>query len=158
MHIRNLITHRALSFIIRIFLGITFVYASWDKILHPEAFAQAIANYRILPSFLVGIMAVAMPWIELFCGLFLILGLFVRSSALILSLMFVMFSIALSSTVIRGIDIDCGCFSVTKSEHAVNLNLIFRDLGYLVLSLHVLFWDKGFLSLSPIFKRSSQRV
>ncbi len=158
MSFRNIITHRVVSWIFRIFLGITFIYASWDKILHPEAFAQAIANYRILPSSLVGIMAVAMPWIELACGLFLICGLFVRSSALVIFLMFVMFTIALSSVVIRGINIDCGCFSVTKAGDNITLGLIFRDLGYLILSLHVLFWDRGFLGLSSLLKCSPRNT
>jgi hypothetical protein len=101
----------------------------------------------------VGLLAVTLPWVELFCGLFLILGLFVRSSALIVSLMFFVFSIALSAAVVRGIDIDCGCFSVTDGGHSVTVGLILRDLGYLVLSLHVLFFDRGFLSFSTVIRQ-----
>ena len=147
-----IVSHKVLAFLFRILLGVTFLYACYDKILHPEAFAEAVANYRMLPDALVGLAAVVLPWVELVCGLFLILGLFVRSSALIVSLMFIVFSIALSSAVLRGIDIDCGCFSVTRNGHSVDFGLILRDLGYLVLSLQVLVFDRGFLSLAAVLR------
>ncbi|MFQ6093348.1 MAG: MauE/DoxX family redox-associated membrane protein, partial [bacterium] len=150
---KRVASHKVLAFLFRVFLGATFLYASYDKILHPEAFAGAVANYRILPSLLVGLLAVTLPWVELFCGLFLILGLFVRSSALVVSLMLLVFSIALFSAVVRGIDIDCGCFNVTNGGQSVNLGLILRDFAYLILSVQVLLFDKGFLSLSAILRQ-----
>lgn len=154
--IKHAASHKTLSFLFRMFLGVTFLYACYDKILHPELFAEAVANYRLLPTALVGVVAVTLPWVELFCGVFLILGLFVRSSALVASLMFIIFSIGLSSAVLRGIDIDCGCFSVSDGGHSVNFALILRDLGYLLLSIHVLLLDKGFLSLASLWRRSSR--
>ena len=156
--LKRIASHKVLAFLFRIFLGVTFLYACYDKILHPEAFAEAVANYRMLPAQLVGLLAVTLPWVELFCGLFLILGLFVRSSALVVSLLFFVFSIALSSAVLRGIDIDCGCFSVSNGGHSVTLGLIVRDLGYLILSLHVLFFDRGFLSFSPVIRQLRRKV
>lgn len=156
--VKRVASHKVLAFLFRIFLGATFLYACYDKVLHPEAFAEAVANYRILPAALVGLLAVTLPWVELFCGLFLILGLFVRSSTLIVCLMFFVFSIALTAAVLRGIDIDCGCFSVTDGGHSVTVGLIFRDLGYLVLSLHVLFFDKEFLSLMPVLRQFRRKV
>ena len=153
--IKRIVSYKAVSFIFRMFLGITFLYACYDKILHPALFAEAVANYRFLPSFLIGLVAVTLPWVELMCGLFLILGLFVRSSALVASLLFSVFFVGLTSAVLRGIDINCGCFSVTNQGHSVDFSYILRDLGYLVLSIHVLFLDKGFLSLPTLLKRPS---
>lgn len=152
----RIVSHKTVSFLFRIVLGVTFLYACYDKILHPELFAEAVANYRLLPSPLVGLVAVTLPWVELFCGVFLILGLFVRSSALVASLMFIVFCVGLTSAVLRGIDIDCGCFSVTNGGHTVNFSYILRDLGYLVLSIHVLFLDRGFLSVSTLLRRPSR--
>lgn len=151
--IKRAIAHKGLAFLFRIFLGGTFLYASYDKILHPDLFAGAVVDYHILPSSLAGLVAVTLPWVELFCGLFLILGLFTRSSALVACLMFFVFSIALTSAVLRGIDIDCGCFRVTNDGHSVNFSLILRDFGYLALSIHVLLLDRGFLSISPLLRR-----
>lgn len=151
--VKRVASHKVLAFLFRVFLGVTFLYASHDKILHPEAFAEAVANYRMMPSPLIGLVAVTLPWVEFFCGLFLILGLFIRSSALVVSLMCLVFSVALSSAVLRGIDIDCGCFKVTNGGHSVDFSLILRDLVCLVLSVQVLLWDKGFMSLSGVLRR-----
>ena len=70
-------------------------------------------------------------------------------------MLFGVFFFGLSSAVLRGIDIDCGCFSVSNTGHTIGFSYILRDLGYLVLSIHILFLDKGFLSLSTLLKRSS---
>ena len=155
--IKHIVSHRFLAFLFRIVIGVTFLYASYDKLLHPHLFAEAVGNYRLLPSPLVGLVAVTLPWVELFCGLFLILGLFISSSALIASLLFVVFSIALTSAVLRGIDIDCGCFSVSQGGHNVSFDLILRDLGYLILSIHILFLDEGLLSLSSLLRSFSRK-
>ena len=36
--------------LLRLLLGVIFVYASFDKILRPAAFAEIIYNYQILPD------------------------------------------------------------------------------------------------------------
>ena len=36
--------------LMRLALGAVFLYASYDKILHPAAFAKAVYNYQILPD------------------------------------------------------------------------------------------------------------
>jgi len=132
--LKQVASHRIVACLFRIFLGITLLYASYDKILHPEAFAEAVANYRLLP-----------------------LGLFIRSSALVASLLFLVFSIALSSAVVRGVNIDCGCFTVTGVGHTVTLSLVIRDLGYLLASIHILLFDRGFLSMSALLRQPLRR-
>jgi len=155
--LKQVASHRIVACLFRIFLGITLLYASYDKILHPEAFAEAVANYRLLPSPLVGLLAVTLPWVELCCGMFLLVGLFIRSSALVASLLFLVFSIALSSAVVRGVNIDCGCFTVTGVGHTVTLSLVIRDLGYLLASIHILLFDRGFLSMSALLRQPLRR-
>ncbi|MFP4194277.1 MAG: MauE/DoxX family redox-associated membrane protein, partial [Desulfobacterales bacterium] len=46
----------------RIFMGAVFLYASYDKILNPQAFAEAVYNYQILPDFAVNATALVLPW------------------------------------------------------------------------------------------------
>ncbi len=71
----------------RLLLGGIFIYASVDKILYPAGFAQTIHNYQLLPDILVNITAVVLPWIELFLGLFLILGLWLPGAAVLTNLL-----------------------------------------------------------------------
>ena len=75
----------------RILLGAIFVYASLDKILDPAAFAQAIANYQILPPAWVNAVALMLPWLEAVSGICLITGKLMRGSALAITLMLIVF-------------------------------------------------------------------
>ena len=36
-------------FFFRLIIGTLFIYASWDKIIHPAEFAKAIGNYHVVP-------------------------------------------------------------------------------------------------------------
>jgi uncharacterized membrane protein YphA (DoxX/SURF4 family) len=75
---------RGLSFIaLRLFLGLVFVYASFDKILRPAAFAEIIYNYQILPEALINFTSIFLPWLELHLGLLLILGFWLPGAVLI---------------------------------------------------------------------------
>jgi len=46
---------RTLFLLSRLFLGGIFVYASYDKLLHPVPFAEIVYNYQILPDPLVNL-------------------------------------------------------------------------------------------------------
>jgi rhodanese-related sulfurtransferase/uncharacterized membrane protein YphA (DoxX/SURF4 family) len=97
----------------RLFLGGVFVYASYDKILHPVPFAEIVYNYQILPDLLVNLAALFLPWIELLVGLSLILGIGLPGAVLICNLLLVVFFSTLIFNMARGLDIDCGCFTTS---------------------------------------------
>jgi uncharacterized membrane protein YphA (DoxX/SURF4 family) len=122
----------------RILLGAVFIYASWDKILNPAGFAEAIGNYQILPPALVNGAALLLPWIEMVCGICLICGRLVCGSALLAVGLFIVFIGALAYSAYRGLDIQCGCFSLDNSANS-NLYLdLFRDLVLLAIAFMVL--------------------
>ena len=58
----------------RLYLGSIFIYAAWGKILDPYNFAVSIATYQMLPTYLVNIIAVTLPWLELVTGVLLVVG------------------------------------------------------------------------------------
>jgi len=125
----------------RIILGAVFIYASWDKILHPDDFAKIVENYRILPHFLVNIPAIFIPWVEFLCGVFLIVGIFVGGSSLIVLILLIFFIFALSSATLRGIDTACGCFSTSLETSKVGVKRIVEDIILLFISTYVfLYW------------------
>ena len=144
--------HTALVF--RMVLGIVFVYASLDKITNPQNFSQIIYNYKILPSFLINIFALTLPWVELICGLFLIGGIFVESSALLVFLLLFVFMIATSVNVfIRGINIQCGCFSTSLAAQKQGVELVLRDVIFLLMSLQVLLFNQNFATLPGFYQK-----
>jgi uncharacterized membrane protein YphA (DoxX/SURF4 family) len=134
--------------LLRILLGIIFIYASWDKILHPGDFAKIVENYRVLPRALVNIPAVFIPWVELLCGISLILGVFVGGSSLILSFLLVFFIFLLISAILRGIDTACGCFSTSPEASKVGIKRVIEDIVLLAFSLYVFIYWKA-KKLSP---------
>lgn len=103
-----------LTMLSRLVIGIMLIYASYYKVIEPASFAKSIWYYHMVPGSLINLMALILPWLELVCGLGLILGIFYDGAKVWATLMMVMFIIALSSTIVRGIDIDCGCFKASK--------------------------------------------
>ncbi|MFH1146557.1 MAG: MauE/DoxX family redox-associated membrane protein, partial [Pseudomonadota bacterium] len=115
--------HPTVVLILRLFLGGVFVYASWDKLCHPAGFAEAVYRYRILPEILVNPVAILVPWLELLAGILLISGLFLRGALLVSTGLLATFLAALGFNLVRGMDVDCGCFSVSAGKPATYLTL-----------------------------------
>ena len=139
----NILSSLPVQVLCRLILGGVFIYASIDKILHPHAFAKIIHNYRLVPDILVTFPAIVLPWLEMTSGLFLVAGIFRRASAVILSAMLLMFSVAITINLIRGITFDCGCFTtVTTASGSDPLGLLLRDILLFIPGLVIIFFYK----------------
>ena len=128
----------------RLLIGGMFVYASIYKIFDPADFAVSIRNYLIIPASWSNIVALTLPWIEIVAGVFLILGLQVRPSALLTTGMLGVFLGAIIYAYSIGLDIDCGCFgSAATSGGRIGVTHIVRDAAVFLISLFILVWDRG---------------
>lgn len=132
------LTHPNVAFVARVVLGGVFIYASLDKIIHPDFFAEAVYNYQLSPEMAVNLVAIWLPWLEFWCGVLLVLGLWVRGSILILSGLLLVFLSAIGINLARGLDIHCGCFT-TQGTDPMTIFTLFRDFSFLFLALY-LFW------------------
>lgn len=108
--------------LLRLALGILFVYMGVSKIADPIAFLKGIRLYDMLPEtppyFLNGT-AIILPWLEVFCGTALILGLWIRGAAACIGVMLAVFTPAIflramhireaEGTPFFQIAFDCGC-------------------------------------------------
>jgi len=148
--VMGLYTNPYASVVFRWAVGLIFIYASADKLLHPSAFAVAVYNYRILPGSFINLVAITLPWLELVCGILLIIGLFPRAAALILSVLLVVFFSALAAAIYRGIDISCGCFTVSTAAEKIGISYMVRDLLVLAMSLQILFFDGNLVSVERL--------
>lgn len=115
---KTLLENPILNLSVRLVLGGIFIFAAMDKIAEPDAFAKSIGNYHLIPTAGLNFMALLMPWIELVTGLFLILGVRIKASSAIIGGMLVVFLIAIISAIIRGYNINCGCFAQTSASSA----------------------------------------
>ncbi len=115
----------------RLLIGGMFVYASIYKVFDPAGFAVSIRNYMIIPASWSNIVALTLPWIEIVAGVFLIIGLQVRPSALLTTGMLGVFLGAIIYAYSIGLDIDCGCFgSAATSGGRIGVTHIARDAAY----------------------------
>jgi uncharacterized membrane protein YphA (DoxX/SURF4 family) len=132
----------------RIILGIIFLFACYDKLLHPQAFAQVIYNYQVLPDSLVNITAILLPWVELVLGLCLIINVCIPGVAVLSNLLLLSFFSMLIFNLTRGLDVSCGCFSTTPGERGSDYLTVLRDLSFLVVSGHLFY--STFFTLQPV--------
>ncbi|MDI6697397.1 MAG: MauE/DoxX family redox-associated membrane protein [Candidatus Saccharicenans sp.] len=133
----KVLKNRLFLLLLRLVVGGVFIWAAVTKIADPLSFAQDVRNYRLVGQSLSFVTAIILPWVELVAGIFLVIGIFPRSSALVISGLLVFFIILVAVTMLRGIDVECGCFG-TFSRKA-DLGLILEDLLWLVMSLVLLF-------------------
>jgi uncharacterized membrane protein YphA (DoxX/SURF4 family) len=149
--IKKLIGNKIVGLLVRVALGLIFIYASLDKISHPGEFAKIVNNYQLLPAVLINIFALILPMLELLCGIALILGVLVRPAAAWAVAMLVMFIGAVSLALSQGININCGCFSTSTHARTLGLNLLLQDIGMLLLAVHAAYFDNRYVSVSRVF-------
>jgi len=122
---------------VRILLGAIFIYAALLKIADPVAFAGSVAAYKILPYFASYLTAAVLPFLELSCGLLLVCGYRVKGGALIIGIMNLVFMVALAAAIVRGLDIDCGCFKQGGAK-TTPWTALARDAIFLAMTVFVL--------------------
>jgi uncharacterized membrane protein YphA (DoxX/SURF4 family) len=143
--LRDCLASPPLTVRVQIVLGILFIAAALPKLLDPPSFAHMIYNYRILPGGIVNPLALVLPWLELLCGVALVLGIWDRTASALVGFLLLAFTAALTLNLLRGNAIDCGCFDVSAAGRSVAERLsdmrwdILRDTGLLLMVAQILF-------------------
>jgi uncharacterized membrane protein YphA (DoxX/SURF4 family) len=119
-----------------LFFGGLWVFAAWKKLygMGPLVFVDDIRSFHILGDPWAALLAITLPWLEMLCGLCVILGILHRGALVLLNFSLVVFLVAIISTWVRGIDISCGCFGKSLNE-ATHLELVVRDVALLALGI-----------------------
>ena len=153
--IGRILTGRELNLILRLFLGVMFVYAAWDKVLEPSSFAMAVRGYKIIPFSLSNLFALCVSWSELVAGIMLILGIFPRKAAGAIAILLLMFIVAITTTLVRGMVVDCGCFG-KEGGSSTSWLLIVRNVGLLIGAYLIMAYNDGFLCILPGRRREGR--
>lgn len=136
--LKRVLSSEYLALALRIYVGYFFIYASVSKIPYPAQFAEATANYRLIPYSLLNLGAVILPWVEFVAGLFLIIGFMSRASAILIGLMLIMFDVMVLINMYWGAPITCGCYDTVGepigwkkiSENALMLAFVVQVYYY----------------------------
>ncbi|MBV8750508.1 MAG: DoxX family membrane protein [Candidatus Eremiobacteraeota bacterium] len=132
--------------ILRVVIGVIFIVAGAAKVGHAAEFAAQIAGFRILPQVVIAPMALALPFLEILLGGYLIVGLFTRAAAWIAVILFATFDLAIASAVVRGMTVSCGCFG-PNDKTVTTWAEVARDAVFVLIALVVALRPPGTLAL-----------
>lgn len=131
---KSILSNDYVAIAARIFIGFLFVFASVDKVANPDAFSASIVNYKLFSPMLATLMATVLPWVELLCGFAIIVGVFQRGSALLLTSLLIVFTAAVLSALLRGLDISCGCLTQDPEVGKIGWLKIIENIGLILLT------------------------
>ena len=152
-----------LTLLSRMILGGVLLAAGLLKIQHPAKSAMAVRAYEVLPVSLANFLGYALPWFEVGIALMLILGIWVRWSAVLGGALLFLFVVAIAQAWVRGLSIDCGCFggggqvAAGKTKY---LEEIIRDTGLIVLGVFLFRFPHGKFALdkAPDFSQEESQA
>jgi len=148
-----MIKNRYVLLAFRLVLGGVFIWSGTLKVLHPLEFAQNVAAYKLFPQWMCFLAGMALPWVELAAGLLLVLGLFRRAAALVAAGLLAGFIILVAVTMLRGLDLSCGCFGSFSGK--VGWALLVQDIVLLALAVSVFLSSDPRLSLDRLRSQSA---
>ena len=139
---QSIINNSWIELAARWILGLTFIYASFDKILSPADFAEIVYGYDLFPHVFINLIAIIIPFLELVAGLALIIGFYPRSSAIIINMMLLAFVAALTINIFRGHEFDCGCFAAGQSGYTGSSEVtVLRDIFYFLCGMLIILFE-----------------
>lgn len=106
----RLLSHPYATLGLRVFIGLTFILSSVSKLPHHTEFVKIVESYELLPEGLAAAYGNVLPWVELILGVYLLLGIMLRPTAVVTLLIAVSFLVANIDSLASGED-HCGsCF------------------------------------------------
>ncbi len=120
---------------LRLLVGGAFIMAGALKIADPVKFALDVSHYRLVPREMINLVAILLPWMEVTVGSFVVAGIWLRAAALFITSLTVMFLAVIVSALVRGLNIECGCFGTIGGKHIGLANLAIDSTLFLLAAL-----------------------
>lgn len=127
-----------ISFLARFGMAGIWLWAGFSKLGNEMGVAQSVLAYEMFTPAVANFIALVLPPLEIAAGLMLLLGIFLRPTGKITAFVLGLFTIGLIQAWVRGLAINCGCFTVNINDtgnHMTYFWAVLRDLGFLALSL-----------------------
>lgn len=121
----------------RIGLAAVWLISGGLKVADPEQTYVAVQAYDVLPTGSAGVVAAALPFVEIALGILLLAGLGTRLVAAASLVLLAAFIAGVAQAWARGLSIDCGCFGgggAVASTETRYPQEIARDLGFVLLA------------------------
>jgi len=105
-----LVLQKRLRLVLSLLFGGVFFLAGSLKVRDPQLFTMQVRSFEMLPDPWNAALALALPWMEILCGLAVITGDLRRGALVLLNGTLVVFLAVLGWTISTGKQVDCGCF------------------------------------------------
>jgi putative oxidoreductase len=123
--------------VVDVLVAAIFIYAGALKVLDPVGFARDVDNYKMLPWPAAVALGLYLPWLEIVCGLAILIRRLYRGSLVILTALAAVFIVASVIAKARGLDISCGCFGHVSKGWSFGWHLLL-DFG--ILGILIVLW------------------
>jgi uncharacterized membrane protein YphA (DoxX/SURF4 family) len=139
------------ALVLRLGLAAVWLIAGLVKITDLSGSVRSVYAFKILPYGLSQVVGAAQPMLEILLGVTLLVGVAVRLVAAISTVLLVVYIAGIISVWVRGLRIDCGCFSSGGTLAAGQTPSygwdILRDSALVVLALLVFLWPRSRFAL-----------
>ena len=113
--------------------------SGYHKLLYPADFALSVYRFHLLPGFLVNPVAIYLPWLELVCGVCLIIPRYRIAALWIVLVLLLGFTAAMGINLWRGTAFGCGCFGRGAADEPLGWVSLTRNAGLVLLAAMALF-------------------
>lgn len=125
---------RRLLLLPRVALALTLLAAGALKGLDPHGSVISVGAYHLLPVQLALFLGVILPAIEVFAGAALLVGFLVRGASLVAAGLAGVFAFGVTTAMVRGLDLDCGCFGSLSITPRAGFGTLAFDLALVLLA------------------------
>jgi uncharacterized membrane protein YphA (DoxX/SURF4 family) len=144
------------SLVFRLILGGIFIFAGFAKIHNISALVNEINEYQILPQALASLYGHILPWAEIIIGVLLVLGIALRITAGIASLMLISFTVSKIAALAMHLNIrTCDCFGLARP--LLSSQSLAIDIVMLLLAAQIIIFRKELRSIPwPKLRKKSK--
>ena len=126
---------------LRLALGGWFVWSGYQKVfVHGlDDFTRAVANYKMVYAPWDAVVAYTIPWLEMVCGLLVIIGLWKRGALWGLAGLVAGFAVGVAHAQANNLNIACGCDG-NPDGSPMNYTWKFVEFGGYWLAILMIWW------------------
>lgn len=137
--------------VLRLLIGIIFVFSAVTKLPMHSQFITIVESYHLLPQTLATAFGLALPWVELLAGSYLILGIQIRPSSLVALLLALSLLVANISSAVSGESFCGNCFG--KAIILPISQALVLDITIIIVTVYIYIKGRQPYSFDSLFVR-----
>ena len=137
--LKKFVDNVGVDIVCRLAIGVMFLLSGIGKMMDLGNSVKAVYNFQLIPwDWAITLVGYALPFVELACALFILLGVFTRLGCYCIGAMSIVFFFGKMIVVfVQGRSINCGCFGELMNTMAEVT--IWLDIPMLILCLILIF-------------------